>query len=272
LQGQGEIDINQSVSNNATDVQGYIDLDVSSEEEVYHEEEDVVCSQPVVPFVGMEFDIVEEARRVYNAYTFKMDFSIWVASSRNNTVTKELIRKEFECTHARRPDSEQEDNTSTSTATNDVSKAKASKRKSSTKDVAQAKASKKKSSLAVLTTASEKCSTVKKYDCKTHMAVGLWDGKWRVVVMKAKHTHPLVKQIGRRKQLRSHRRILFADYELLKTLHHRNISTMQIMVVLSDFHGGIGNLSYNSKDVSNLRSHLRKGVHLRDMEATLEYF
>ena len=29
---------------------------------------------------------------------------------------------------------------------------------------------------------------------------------------------------------------------------------------------------YNSKDVSNLRSHLRKGVHLRDMEATLEYF
>jgi len=43
LQGQGEIDINQSVSNNVTDVQGYIDVDVSSEEEVYHEE-DVVCS------------------------------------------------------------------------------------------------------------------------------------------------------------------------------------------------------------------------------------
>jgi len=38
LQGQGEIDINQSVSNNAMDVQGYIDVDVSSEEE------DVVCS------------------------------------------------------------------------------------------------------------------------------------------------------------------------------------------------------------------------------------
>ena len=103
------------------------------------------------------------------------------------------------------------------------------------------------------------------------MADGLWDGKWRVVVMKAEHTHPLVKQIGRRKQLRSHRLISFADYELLKTLHHRNISTMQIMAVLSNFHGGIGNL-YNNKVVSNLRSHLRKGVHLRDMKATLEYF
>jgi hypothetical protein len=85
---------------------GYIHVDVSSEEEVYHEEEDVVCSQPVVPFVGMEFDIVEEARRVFNAYAFKMGFSMRVASSRNSTVTTELIRKEFECTHARRPDSE----------------------------------------------------------------------------------------------------------------------------------------------------------------------
>ena len=113
----------------------------------------MLCSQPAVLFVGMEFDSVEEARRVYNAYAFKMGFSIRVASSRNSIVTKELIRKEFECTHARRPDSEQEDNTSTSTATNDVSIAKASKRKSSTKDVAQAKASKKKSSSAVLTIA-----------------------------------------------------------------------------------------------------------------------
>jgi hypothetical protein len=65
-------------------------VDVSSKEEVYHEEEYIVCSQPVAPFVGMEFDSVE-ARRVYNAYAFKMRFSIRVVSSRNNTITKELI-------------------------------------------------------------------------------------------------------------------------------------------------------------------------------------
>jgi hypothetical protein len=105
MQGQGEIDINKSFSNNATNEQGYIDVDVSSEEEVYHEEEDV-CSQPVVPFVGMEFGSATEARSVYNAYAIKMGFSIRVASSRNSTITKELIRKEFECAHARRPDSE----------------------------------------------------------------------------------------------------------------------------------------------------------------------
>jgi hypothetical protein len=41
----------------------------------------------------MDFDSVEEVRRVYNAYAFKMGFSIPVASSRNSTVTNELIRK-----------------------------------------------------------------------------------------------------------------------------------------------------------------------------------
>jgi hypothetical protein len=54
-----------------------------------------------------------------------------------------------------------------------VSKAKASKKKRSTKDVVEAKASKKKSSSAVLTIASRKCNTVKKYDYKAYMAVGL---------------------------------------------------------------------------------------------------
>nr|TKW01512.1 hypothetical protein SEVIR_8G186000v2 [Setaria viridis] len=60
------------------------------------------------------------------------------------------------------------------------------------------------------------------------MAVGLRNGRWRVIVMQSDHTHPMVKAIGVRKHLRSHRSISWADYELLKTLHHRNISTTKI--------------------------------------------
>ncbi|RCV38870.1 hypothetical protein SETIT_8G177200v2 [Setaria italica] len=89
------------------------------------------------------------------------------------------------------------------------------------------------------------------------MAVGLRNGRWRVIVMQSDHTHPMVKAIGVRKHLRSHRSISWADYELLKTLHHRNISTTQI---------------WGSKDVSNMRTHLRGGLTYRDMDATLEYF
>jgi hypothetical protein len=104
------------------------------------------------------------------------------------------------------------------------------------------------------------------------MAVGKRDGKWRVIVMQPEHSHPLVKGVGVRKHLRSHWSISWADYELLKTLHHRNISTMQIMGILGDFHGGIANLTFSSKDVSNMRTRLRGGLSYRDMDATLEYF
>jgi uncharacterized protein (DUF1330 family) len=65
-------------------------------EDVYYEDEDVVCSQLVQLCVGMEFDTIEEAQRVYNDYAFKMGFSIRVASSRISSKrdSKELIRKE----------------------------------------------------------------------------------------------------------------------------------------------------------------------------------
>jgi len=42
--------------------------------------------------------------------------------------------------------------------------------------------------------------------------------------------------------------------------------------MLGDFHGGVGNLTFNSKDVSNMRTHLRAGVRYRDMDVVLEYF
>jgi hypothetical protein len=109
-------------------------------------------------------------------------------------------------------------------------------------------------------------------DCKAHMAAGLRDGKWKVIVMQPEYTHPLVKKLVRRKLLRSHRSISWADYELLKTLHHRNISTTQIMGILADFHGGVGNLTFSTTDVSNMRTHLRGGLNFKDMVATLEYF
>ena len=44
------------------------------------------------------------------------------------------------------------------------------------------------------------------------------------------------------------------------------------MSVLGDFYGGMGNLTFNSKDVSNMRTHLRAGVRYRDMDVVLEYF
>ncbi|CAN6347006.1 unnamed protein product, partial [Urochloa humidicola] len=233
-------------------------VQVCSEDEAYYEDEDVVCSQPMVPHMGMVFDTPKEAYNLYNDYAFKMGFSIRIASSRKSSVTKELIRKEWECNHARKADSEGEGSNSASTSTNDFAAGKV--------------VSKKKRAEAVLTVDSRKRNTIKKFDCKAHMAIGLRNGQWEVIVMQPEHTHPLVKQIGQRKQLRSHRKISWADYEMLQTLHGQNISTSQIMGVLGDIHGGVGNLTFNTKDVSNLRTNMRGRLQWRDMDATVEYF
>ncbi|XP_072146589.1 protein FAR1-RELATED SEQUENCE 5-like [Setaria viridis] len=258
LPGDGALVPVASISTHSSE---YVSVQVGANEEVYHEDEDVVCSQPIVPKVGMEFDTIQEARQVYNEYAMKLGFSMRVASSRNSNVTKELIRKEWECSHARKSaldrEDEGEENTSTSTSTNDT---------------ATLVGSKKRAATAVLTTATRKRNTIKNLDCKAHMAIGLRNARWRVIVMQPDHTHPMVKAIGVRKHLRSHRSISWTNYELLKILHHRNISTTQIMGVLADFHGGLGNLTFSSKDVSNMRTHLRGGLTYRDMDATLEYF
>jgi hypothetical protein len=236
-------DLDQSLSHGAEGQQFEdVEVQISDDEVVYEEEKDVVSSQSVVPFEGMEFDTLDEARRVYNAYAFKMRFSIRIGSSRSSHVSKQVIQEEFECLHARITPTEKEDSAS-----------------SNTSSVATT-ASKKKSANAVMTTATRKRITLKKADCKAHMAVGLRGGRWKVVVFQVEHTHPMVKIKGRVRQLRSHRRISWADYELLKTLHHQNISTMQIMLVLGDFHGGVGNLTFNSKDVSNMRTHVGRST------------
>lgn len=78
-------------------------MDIIDDKVVYHEEEDVLSSQLLVPYEGMEFHTLDEARKAYNDYTFKMSFSIRVGSSRNNHVSKQLTTKKFECTQARRP-------------------------------------------------------------------------------------------------------------------------------------------------------------------------
>ncbi|KAM0879653.1 hypothetical protein ACQ4PT_034093 [Festuca glaucescens] len=112
-----------------------------------------------------------------------------------------------------------------------------------------------------------------RYDCKAHMHVGKRNGAWTVTVFTEEHTHPMVKQIGRRRYYRSHRKVPEEDFQLLQTLHNQNISTAQIMGCLGNVHGGdLRTLGYVKRDVSNIRTMLRDEVSLRDMSLTIEYF
>ncbi|KAK1653224.1 hypothetical protein QYE76_071029 [Lolium multiflorum] len=64
-----------------------------------------VSSQPIVPFVGMQFDNEDVALKVYNEYAYKMGFGTRICSSkysRKRGSEQVLINRVFECVHARK--------------------------------------------------------------------------------------------------------------------------------------------------------------------------
>jgi hypothetical protein len=105
------------------------------------------------------------------------------------------------------------------------------------------------------------------------MLVCKYNGNWTVIVFVEEHTHPMVKQIGRRRYYRSHRKVPEEDFQLLQMLHNENITTAQIMGCLGSVHGGDPrSIGYVKRDVSSIRTMLREEVLLRDMGMTIEYF
>jgi hypothetical protein len=111
------------------------------------------------------------------------------------------------------------------------------------------------------------------YNCKAHMIISFREERYTVTTFTEEHTHPLVKQIGRRRYYRSHRKIPQEDLEFLELLHNHNLRTSDIMGLLGDSHGGDPrNLGYVKRDVTNERSKLRSKLLFQDINITIEYF
>uniref|UniRef100_A0ACD5WI90 Uncharacterized protein n=1 Tax=Avena sativa TaxID=4498 RepID=A0ACD5WI90_AVESA len=117
-----------------------------------------------------------------------------------------------------------------------------------------------------------KRNKLKRHDCKARMSVGLRKYKWEVTIFIEEHTHPLMNREEWTRYYRSHRKVLYEDYMLMKTLHNRNADTSLIMATLGDLHGTLRTLSYTNRDVTNIRTKLRNEVSHSDMSKTVEYF
>ncbi|XP_044432036.1 protein FAR1-RELATED SEQUENCE 9-like [Triticum aestivum] len=70
------------------------------------DEDDDISSQPLLPYVGMEFDSIEDAQKFYNDYAFGTGFGSRIASSKNNQKKgpQQLIKRVFQCVHAGKPE------------------------------------------------------------------------------------------------------------------------------------------------------------------------
>jgi hypothetical protein len=104
------------------------------------------------------------------------------------------------------------------------------------------------------------------------MSVGLKKDKWEVTIFIEEHTHPMMSREEWTRYYRSHRKLPYEDYMLIKTLHNRNADTSLIMATLGDLYGNLRTLPYTNRDVANIRTKLRNEVSYNDMSKTVEYF
>ena len=229
------------------------------------EADEDICSQPVVPYVGMVFDTLEVAQQVYNDYAFKLGFGTRIGNTKFSTargVAKHtILSRVFECVHKGKPADEGKSER--------IMTGVGEKGQDGTIDMSCFSAQKSRSKQAGLqmdVKDTRKKNRVQKHDCKAKMLVGMRDGLWTVTVFNEQHTHPLVQQIGRRRYYRSHRSVPEEDFQLVQTLHMQNINTAQIMGCLGGVHGGDPRcLGYVKRDISNIRTMLREEVSQREI-------
>ncbi|XP_073354902.1 protein FAR1-RELATED SEQUENCE 5-like [Aegilops tauschii subsp. strangulata] len=221
------------------------------------DEDDDISSQPLLPYVGMEFDSIEDAQKFYNDYAFGTGFGSRIASSKNSQKKgpQQLIKRVFQCVHAGKPETTCE----TSSQSEGIA--------------AGGSSSSKQAGVEMDVTVKRQRNRIMRYDCKAHMIVGLRGNKWVVTYFVAQHTHPLMQHEEIVRFYRSHRKIPEEDYQLLMTMHDVNLSTTNCMGMLGMVHGGDRRkLPYVKRDVSNARSKLRQNQSFQDMDMTVAYF
>ncbi|KAE8795413.1 Protein FAR1-RELATED SEQUENCE 5 [Hordeum vulgare] len=140
------------------------------------DEEEEISSQPLLPFVGMQFDTVEDARIFCNEYAFKTGFGIHIGASRNSQKKgpTTLIKRVFECVRTGKPGSKADSSTASEGLSNGAA--------SSSKD----------SWFEMDVTNKRQKNRLLRHDCKAKMIVGLRGNKWIVSHFVAEHTHPLM--------------------------------------------------------------------------------
>ncbi|XP_020108789.1 protein FAR1-RELATED SEQUENCE 5-like [Ananas comosus] len=192
--------------------------------------------------VGLEFTCIEDAKKFYNDYAFKMGFS---------------IRKQ---THYK---ARKQDDAITS-ITYCCSKAGNSKPTSQEKSEQQNSQG---------THTPQKDFPNRRTNCKAHIVLKIDDrGKWVITVFANEHNHELIASPSKTRFFRSHRNITKEQKDLIHMLNEQNISASQIMSFLEVKEGGRHNTQFIRKDLSNEVVEKNRKLIGIDVASALNYF
>jgi hypothetical protein len=117
---------------------------------------------------------------------------------------------------------------------------------------------------------SQRQSTViAKTDCKVEMVVSEKNGLWRITGLNLMHNHELCPQS---RFYRSHIYMSDGEKEMIRTMKHCNMPTRDMVAVLAFIRGGMSQLPYNKKKVSNYSTSINREVTNNDLTEVLDWF
>ncbi|XP_015694309.1 protein FAR1-RELATED SEQUENCE 8-like [Oryza brachyantha] len=196
-----------------------------------------------IPYVNMKFDSEEDAHHFYYFYAYMAGFSVVVADIRHTISKKrnnERIGITLKCRKYFKP---------------------AQENKKAIADHANIEP----------VMFERQRNVTKNTGCPAQMVLKLREGKWIVKTLVFEHNHEMSKS-NETRFFRSHKYMSNEEKMLIRTLNSCNISTRKMMSILSFLRGGLTALPFTKKDVSNLRTSIKREASTNDMMQVLKFF
>ncbi|XP_051190609.1 protein FAR1-RELATED SEQUENCE 5-like [Lolium perenne] len=213
-----------------------LSTDDSGGDEDEGEVQSTPCSQTEVetPFKGKIYDSWEDAKMQYNRYAKKIGFSIKCSTSKVSKIDDQRDKQLFVCNKSGKNE--------------DINKLEAPPVRQRNRSI------------------------TKKTECKARLRIKRRGTKWYVTYFIEEHNHNLVKKFSLKKYLRSHKGIPKEEKDFVQLLHKVNLSAGRVMRIMGEVYGGLANVPYDSKDVSNFMAKIDEEHTHKDMSLLLAHF
>jgi hypothetical protein len=180
----------------------------------------------------MEFETREEVQRIYNLYAYIVGFSVACVSS-YRTASKKRKNEVIRFTM------------------------KCNKYGKNTESEKEQLVAQRQSTV------------IAKTNCKVEMVASEKNGLWRITGLDLLHNHELCPQS---RFYRSHIYMSDGEKEMIRTMKLCNMPTRDMVAVLAFIRGGMAQLPYNKRKVSNYSTSINREDKNNDMTEVLEWF